>query len=198
MAHSLAQTIAINCPDCGQDYDIVLWLIIDADERPDLINKIADGSLHTATCPHCGKGLTLDAPLLLFFADREPHLVFSPQERTTHEQDEQALKQLLHSLRSELEEGWQDEWLEGLQFLPFETLPVFLEKGLAAAQESFISSKEEFDHLAHLLQDWIDTDTWMASLSFLREHPQLLWNKTIQVSAFLLEQAHKENHGDLE
>ena len=198
MAHSFAQSTTINCPNCKQEYDIILWMIIDANERPDLIDKIKDGSLHTATCPHCGKEISFDLPLLLFFADREPHLVFSLQERTTREQDEQALAQLLSILSRNLGKIWQENFLESFAPLPYHTLPVFLEQGLDAAKDMFIDGEEELREIVQLIQDWVETKTWDESYKFLQEHPQLLSEKTSLVITDIIKKAHQDNNINFE
>ncbi len=124
MAHSFAQSTTLKCPNCKQEYDIILWMIIDANERPDLIDKIKDGSLHSATCPHCEKEISFDAPLLLFFANREPHLVFSPQEGLAKEQNEQIMEHLISVLYSASEDKKISKWLDSRKILPYRSLPV--------------------------------------------------------------------------
>ncbi|MCX7856021.1 MAG: CpXC domain-containing protein, partial [Anaerolineae bacterium] len=70
MSHSYAEKVTLSCPNCGQAFQADLWLIVDAGERPDLVERIRQGTLHTFTCPHCGNTGEVDAPLLLF----GPHL----------------------------------------------------------------------------------------------------------------------------
>lgn len=39
MPNSFSQTIELTCPRCGADFQAELWLIVDAAERPDLLEK---------------------------------------------------------------------------------------------------------------------------------------------------------------
>src|SRR6185369_4340799 len=64
MSRSSCQTAELTCPRCGQSFAAALWLIVDADERPDLRAAILRGSIHDAACPHCGAGGAIKAPLL--------------------------------------------------------------------------------------------------------------------------------------
>ncbi len=65
MATSLAESAHLTCPRCGQSFTAEIWLLVDAAERPDLLEKARAGILHTITCPHCGYEGQADAPLLL-------------------------------------------------------------------------------------------------------------------------------------
>lgn len=69
MPYSYAQTSEVTCPACGKAFSTDVWLIVDAGERPDLIERLRTDTLHTLTCPHCGRTASLDAPILLFFPD---------------------------------------------------------------------------------------------------------------------------------
>jgi DNA-directed RNA polymerase subunit RPC12/RpoP len=53
MPTSFGQTPQLTCPQCGQPFQAEIWLIVDADERPDLLEKIQAGTLHQIACPHC-------------------------------------------------------------------------------------------------------------------------------------------------
>ncbi len=86
MAHSFAQSPSLQCPQCGAAFDPEIWLIIDAAERPELLARAADGSIHAVACPN-GHAGEVDAPLLLYRPGETPPLVFSPAQQTTAEQD---------------------------------------------------------------------------------------------------------------
>ncbi len=134
MSHSYAQPADLPCPNCHQTFHAELWLILDAAERPDLIERLRAGELHTLTCPHCGHTAQADAPLLLFFPNSPlplgegpgVRLLFSPARRTTAEEDRQHARELLTRLRQSLGEAWQDEWVEGMQVVPRELLLLIL------------------------------------------------------------------------
>ncbi|GIV98209.1 MAG: hypothetical protein KatS3mg057_2866 [Herpetosiphonaceae bacterium] len=64
MIRSQQEVAGLTCPSCGEAFQAPLWLIVDAGERPDLREAILAGTLHAATCPHCGAQGTITAPLL--------------------------------------------------------------------------------------------------------------------------------------
>ena len=66
MPHSFFQTASLTCPQCGRAFSAEVWLIVDTVERPDLLARIRDGTLHTFPCPGCGHEEQVDAPLLLY------------------------------------------------------------------------------------------------------------------------------------
>jgi DNA-directed RNA polymerase subunit RPC12/RpoP len=66
MPTSFQQTQQLTCPRCGQPFEASIWLIVDAAERPDLLEKIQAGTLHQVVCPHCQFQGEVDAPLLLY------------------------------------------------------------------------------------------------------------------------------------
>ncbi|OQX65647.1 MAG: hypothetical protein B5M51_00115, partial [Anaerolinea sp. 4484_236] len=72
MTNSYAQTAQLECPNCGQAFDAEIWKIIDVSERPDLVEKIRAGSLHTIPCPKCGHVGGVDVSLLLYRPEEEP------------------------------------------------------------------------------------------------------------------------------
>lgn len=64
---SYAQTQPLVCPACGRRFDLAVWLIVDTAERPDLVARIRDGTIHAVVCPGCGAELGhADAPLLVY------------------------------------------------------------------------------------------------------------------------------------
>ncbi|MGQ9613899.1 CpXC domain-containing protein [Chloroflexus sp.] len=58
---SFAGKDTLTCRACGVPFTAEIWLIIAADERPDLIAAVRNGTLHVCTCPH-GHDNRLDAP----------------------------------------------------------------------------------------------------------------------------------------
>jgi hypothetical protein len=79
VAHSFATPREITCPHCGQNFHADIWLIIDTVERPDLLEKICDESLHAITCPNCSKLIgRAEPPLLVYQPGKSPTLLASP------------------------------------------------------------------------------------------------------------------------
>ncbi len=139
-----AQTTPVTCPACGHGFDFAVWLIVDAAERPDLVQRIRAGALHDVTCPRCAAAIGgVDAPLLVYTpaaggrgdpVPPRPAIIFSPSQGTTVEQDQQQAAGLVGLLRERLGGAWQDDWLaQGLPNLPREILPTALSDDPGAA-----------------------------------------------------------------
>ena len=60
---SYSQTQRITCFSCHRQFDGVFWLIIDAEERPDLWDRYSDREIHFVDCPE-GHGVLYNVPLL--------------------------------------------------------------------------------------------------------------------------------------
>ena len=93
MPRSFAQSASMPCFQCTQTFAVELWLIVDAAERPDLVEAIHSDALHTVRCPHCGTEHPLSAPVLFHDGSRET-LIFAAQENTAAEQDQDTAQQL--------------------------------------------------------------------------------------------------------
>ncbi|MDX2136930.1 MAG: CHAT domain-containing protein [Chloroflexota bacterium] len=128
MPNSFSQPSQQTCPKTGKPFTFDVWLIVDTVERPDLLQKMRDETLHVVTSPYTGDELgSIDAPLLIFQPDKQPPLLFSPAKGTTQEQDQQQARGLVQSLRRSLGERWQEGWLQdGLSGIERQMLPVAL------------------------------------------------------------------------
>jgi CHAT domain-containing protein len=144
MPISHAQPITLTCPACGTSHTADIWLIVAPDERPDLVEQIRNGTLHTATCPQCGQTRTLDAPLLIFRPTAAPPILFSPAQQTTSEQDQQHAAALIGILRQRLGAAWNDAWLgQGLTVVPRPMLLVALTDDPAAALQGLAARMQQ-------------------------------------------------------
>src|SRR5687767_4467924 len=100
MPNSYSKIVEYICPDTKQAFTFEIWLIIDHDERPDLIEKLKAGTLHQVVSPFTNKTLVqLDVPLLIFQPSRSPALFFSLATETTPEEDAQNETMLLEQLK---------------------------------------------------------------------------------------------------
>jgi len=93
MSRSFTQSVEVTCVGCSQPFEASVWLIVDAAERPDLVEQIKAQVLHIATCPHCGVAHPLEAPLL-FHDPAQQLLLFVARERSSAEDDQQAAREL--------------------------------------------------------------------------------------------------------
>jgi hypothetical protein len=172
MDPSYARPISVTCRRCGEAFSVDLWLIVDAGERPDLLERVCQGTLHAFACPRCGQMEEADASLLLYFSGaplrlsgREVRLLFSPARRTSPQEDEAQAGALLARLREALGPAWREEWLrEGLPGLPRGLLPLFLREDPEAALRA----------LTRTLKEFIGARIWGESRRILEAHPELL------------------------
>lgn len=85
MTLSLANPFDLNCPRCGTAFWVNVWTIVDNAEHPDLVARILDGTLHDATCSHCGQTGSVPAPLLYHNRGAERVLLAVPPGMTEPE-----------------------------------------------------------------------------------------------------------------
>jgi hypothetical protein len=43
-----------------------VWVLVNPQERPDLLARLQDGSIRQTTCPHCGQNMWSGKPLMVF------------------------------------------------------------------------------------------------------------------------------------
>lgn len=118
MGNSFAQESDFVCPACEKHFRAAVWLIVDADERPDLVKQVAADRLHALGCPRCYQAGAVDAPLLLYRPGQEPLLVFSPAQNTDDEQRAEHAGNLLGLLSETLGPLWHDTWLDQVVMVP--------------------------------------------------------------------------------
>jgi hypothetical protein len=104
-----------------------VWIVVDVDERPDLLARLRAGTLHDMACPGCGHVAAVNAPVLIYRPGAEPALLFSPANGGDPEQDEQQAVALVGMFREAMGGRWQDEWLaHGLTGAARAALPAVL------------------------------------------------------------------------
>lgn len=143
MPHSLSQSADLSCPNCRRPFTADIWLIIDASERPDLLDRSRAGTLHDLPCPHCDHAGQVDAPILIYRPGETPPLLFSPARRTTAEQDRGQAEGLLGYLHHALGAAWRDEWLETMPTVPRDFLPAALSDDPETAMRQMAAQAEQ-------------------------------------------------------
>ncbi|MDR3577527.1 MAG: CHAT domain-containing protein [Anaerolineaceae bacterium] len=133
MPNSFAQTSESTCSRCGQTFQIEIWQIIDTNERPDLLSKLEQESIHFFSCPQCQNEMPVDAPLLIYRLGDWPKIIFSPTAKASKEQKLQQANELLGMLRKSLPDTWNNEWLKNIATVPRPVLAVFLKEGPESA-----------------------------------------------------------------
>ncbi|MBN1149042.1 MAG: CHAT domain-containing protein [Anaerolineales bacterium] len=199
MPNSHAQNARLTCPACGREFEAEIWLVIDAAERPDLLEKVLQGSLHALPCPHCGQAGAVDAPLLIYRPGGDPPLVFSPAQGSSEEEDRQHAQGLLGLLRAALGGDWQAEWEAQVLAAPRQFLAAALSEDPQAALGEMLSQAQaemerlraedpdayreleagarrmaEAGPLLQAIQEFIQARDWGSSRRVVEAHPELL------------------------
>ncbi len=214
MAVSFSQQTNLTCPECEAQFSGEVWLIVDASERPDLLQRIREGTLHDMPCPN-GHTRTVDAPLLLCRPDQDPPLLFSPARETPEEQDRQQAEGLVGLLRQRLGDSWQDGWLTpGLSVTPRDLLPAALSDDPQSALRELVERARagvehlrqenpqayarleeeakkslESDPLVQTLFSFIQCNTWDQSRRIVEAHAELLTDEADALLGQLLDGA---------
>ncbi|TVS18350.1 MAG: hypothetical protein EA424_11045, partial [Planctomycetaceae bacterium] len=201
---SFATEQTVTCAACGSDFTARLWLIIDADERPDLFERVCAGDLYRLSCPHCGAVVEIDAPLLIFRPDAELPLLFSPARHTSDEQNHEHAAQLGNRLRQSLGDTWQDEWVTaGIPGAPRDLLRELLSGSPDGMSEAGVHGipvpaqlRSDLQQAHECLQQYLRSgslialDTATAACSHILDHPDFT---TVDVR-FQLDTCHGAAH----
>ena len=108
MARSHSEKATITCGSCGQQFEVEVWFIVDAAERPDLREDLLEERLNTVSCPHCHEQGVLDVPVLYHDPEKE-FLFFALPARDMEETDEAELRELVSTILSFLLQSIPEE-----------------------------------------------------------------------------------------
>lgn len=111
---SLPQYPDTTCVRCRSTYAPELYVIVDAGERPDLVQRIKDGIIHCAICPHCGVVMNFGMPLLVYRPGAAVPVMYSPVSIATPEQRREHALMLLDTLSRQLGPDWDDGLTRGV------------------------------------------------------------------------------------
>lgn len=198
MSRSLSQPTNLTCLRCERSFTGNIWLIVDTNERPDLLGCIQAGTLHDLHCPHCNHIGRVDAPILVFRPGGLPALLFSPAAMVTEEQTREHAEGLQGLLHDILGSAWRDEWLEGMLIVPRTSLPAALseENKYIGIQDYLLSrtiDPQKVQSLADDLITWIQQDTLDAAETYLDQHKTDLLSDEGNFAMTLLIQANPDN-----
>jgi CHAT domain-containing protein len=196
MPNSFAQNTNIICSMCKKQNEAEIWLIVDTQERPDLVEKIETGNLNLLKCVYCGHEELLDVPLLLYLPKCDPQLVFSASESNTKEQTSEIAKLLLGVLANSIDGICHEEILERAVTLPKHAIPTFLKGGLGLAKV-YLKEKQdtlETERLKIFKQicSFVQAKSWQESRWILGNYPDLLTEKALNILVSLIEKAHEK------
>jgi hypothetical protein len=96
-----------------------------------------------------------------------------------HEEIVQVLENMLAYLRQTLGDLWQDEWVEHMQLVPRESLPIeILGKELAIDPATL-------EWLINTIREYVEADSWAELLHIISEHSQLLSPEALHLLDYL-------------
>ncbi|NTW01364.1 MAG: hypothetical protein HGA19_08630 [Oscillochloris sp.] len=90
MPISYQEQAELTCPSCGADFATAIWLILDAQEQPAVVDELRRGTLNMVTCPHCGSNGPAGAPLLFHDAQARRVIFAGSPDTAEYEVREQA------------------------------------------------------------------------------------------------------------
>jgi len=144
-SRSWAEQFDFKCPACHTPLSVKAWLLIDLQERPDLLKRIGSDTLNTLICPNCNNKTGLDLPLLLYRADGDPPLLFSPSRQIPRERESRQLAQLLSQLQKQPETTWVNDFTFGIQGVKRERLSGILGVDLKVILDELVESQRASD-----------------------------------------------------
>lgn len=203
MAHSFSRNISFTCAVCDATFRDTIWMIIDVQERPDLLLPIKRDTLHLVYCPYCGTVLACDVPLLIFNPDDTHPLLYSPIEDDTDEEIENAYRALTATLRRSMGDEWDEAWVESdPPYCPREMLPFMVAEGIEEKMDAANALAEVYpEHYGGLaavvaeitelygplqsLPTFVEAQDPSEMKQILRDHPELVHGDQKMLEVFV-------------
>lgn len=206
MPRSQSDTADLLCPACGTAFRSEVWLIVDRSERPDLVARILDGTLHRARCPGCHMEGAINHPLLLH-DDARQHVVAALPLTVQHERAARELiGDLLQRLVDALPPAERQAYLGEVELTPeLDGLRTYLlaqdnhpdqattERRLALALEALLNARDsaELEHIiatyrAMLLDDQAAVALARVAMQAESDGDRVLHQRVQQARALIL------------
>lgn len=117
-------TLPIQCPNCGNQFQTPVRSVIDVGQQPQLRQAFLSGQINVAVCPKCQTGGVLDVPLVYHDPAAEFLAVYFPQQLRLPEMEKQRMigeltQSLMRSLPPEQRKGY---FLSPRQFVTHQSL----------------------------------------------------------------------------
>ena len=143
MARSHSERATVTCGSCGQQFEVEVWFIVDAAERPDLREEVLEERLNVVSCPQCHEEGMIDVPVLYHDPERE-FLFFALPSREMEVTGEEELRELVATLLSillnSIPEGERKPYLNTVRVV--RGLPA-LSPAVRRAEADWEASREE-------------------------------------------------------
>jgi hypothetical protein len=176
MSRSRSETAHLACPTCAQPFEADVWLILDRQERPDLVHLVMDGELNVARCPHCGAEGGINHPLLLHDGARQQVVVALPLTVQGPDAARELVGDLLEKLIRALPDEAREPYLGEIELVPeLDGLRSWL---IEQALEEQGDARDQLVALA--LQDLLNVDLDRDFGRVIAEHRALLLTNTAE------------------
>ena len=185
MPRSMVQDAELPCPQCDQTIRAAVWIVVDADEEPDLAARACAGTLHDVTCENCGALGAIEAPLLYHDAYVR-RLIYAAPSQTSPDQDREIALHLAKHLLGEIEDQ-SATYLHRVEIIPgIESLGPALDQLPPDAAEAVPPSHEE---VAAAINALLEADSEVAFETTLADHPAALHPSIDELLAQLIAEA---------
>lgn len=187
MSRSFAQSVALPCGNCGQSFMAEVWLIVDAAERPELVDRVRAETIHTLRCARCGTDQPIDAPLL-FHDGHTQTLIFATQEAVGPEQNQDLARQLGQQLIASIPLAERQPYLTTAQVVA----------GVAGLHDALAGSVEQTsDELSQALPALMAAESPAEVHAAAQEHPVLRTAEAIDQLHAYVAQLRVDQHSTL-
>jgi CHAT domain-containing protein len=164
MGVSYSPEIIVPCVACGKEFSPEPYVIVNASERPDLVDLIKRNILHNAVCPYCNVIMTFAMPLLVYRPDATVLVIHSPVPGATESQREQHEDMLFSKFRELMGEDWRDE-LTRYRLADREQLSSLVDLNL-----DLTPGGRNFAAMRDALAQFMFCGTWEESLAAVKAH----------------------------
>lgn len=170
MSRSQSEIADLQCPTCQTPFTGDVWLIVDRQERPDLVHQIMDGALNIATCPHCGAEGGINHPLLFHDPARKQVTVALPLTVQGPEAARELVGDLLERLLTQLPDAEREPYLGEIELVPeLDGLRAML------IEQALAEDTSAHDHLVAIaVQDLLNVTGELDFQRVIAEHRALL------------------------
>lgn len=127
MSVSLPQYPSITCVNCAGTFAPELYVIVDSQERPDLVDLVKKDIIHVAICPHCSTAIAIGLPLMIYRPQESVRIMYSPWLDATPAQQDEHLGSLFEHLHRRLGKRWDDGLTKGIYLADRADLPLVVD-----------------------------------------------------------------------
>jgi tetratricopeptide (TPR) repeat protein len=103
--------VTVTCGFCGRRIKMKAWILINVEERWDLVREAGRNRMNEFRCGACNVTTIPHSPIVLFFPDTQTPFLFSPWSSQDQESHRRELDWANTAVRTLLKHQWQQTWL---------------------------------------------------------------------------------------